>query len=352
MPLFKATRSKRFQLSAQKINRMKISNETKVGVLTIIALTLLIIGFNFLKGRDLFNKSTKLYAIFTDLGSLEKANDVKINGLPIGKVYELNEVDPEVSAIRVTITLKKNVKIPVNSIAYISAGLLGSSYIIIEKGDANTFLKNGDTIHTRIDPSFLTDFREQLNPTLVKVRNALDTVNVVLKNINRIFDNETKNNLQQTIANLADASNSLKSLLKDDGSPLIKTLHNANAVAENLKKNSDSITAVISNAKKITSNLAELNLQHTIDSVHSVLTELKNTMAKVTSKEGTLGALISDRQLYNKINDAILSAEILMDDLRTHPKRYVNISVFGKKDKSGPLTSPAKKDTTHSGGNK
>ena len=78
---------------------------------------------------------------------------------------------------------------------------------------------------------------------------------------------------------------------------------------------------------------------------------MKSAVAKISSKEGTLGALINDKTLYNKLNDAILSAEILMDDLRTNPKRYVNISVFGKKDKDGPITSPAKKDTIP-GGNK
>ncbi|MGZ8553970.1 MAG: MlaD family protein, partial [Chitinophagaceae bacterium] len=83
----------------------------------------------------------------------------------------------------------------------------------------------------------------------------------------------------------------------------------------------------------------------TLDTLKSDITMLKATVSKIASKDGTLGALINDRQLYNKLNDAILSAEILIDDLRAHPKRYVNLSVFGKKDKGGALTSPSKKDT-------
>lgn len=330
---------------------MKISNETKVGVLTIIALVLLILGFNFLKGKDIFDKTKKIYAVFTDLGSLEKANDVKINGLSIGKVYDFQEKDPQVSGIVVTISLKRPVNIPVNSVAYISAGLLGSSYIIIERGDSSAYLKNGDTLTTRVDPSFLTDFRAQLNPTLLKVRNALDSLNIVFQNVNKIFDAPTKANLRQTITNLSEASNSLKGLLDNTNGPLAKAMNNVSALTANLKKNNDSITLVISNAKKFTEKLSNLDLQATIDSVHSALTQLKATMAKITDNNGTLGALINDKQLYNKINDATLSAEILLDDIRTHPKRYVNISVFGKKDKTGPITSPAKKDTIQ-GGNK
>ncbi|HVT84645.1 MAG TPA: MlaD family protein [Chitinophagaceae bacterium] len=330
---------------------MKISNETKVGVLTVVAITLLILGFNFLKGKDVFNKRKKIYAIFSDLGSLEKSNDVKINGLPIGKVYDYNPKDKDVTGIVVTITLTKDVNIPDNSQAYISAPLVGASYIIIEKGNSPNSLQPGDTLQTRLDNGLLGDMKAQLNPTLVKVRSAIDSLTSVFKSINKLLNSDTKGNLQQTIANLNDASNSLKSLLGSETSPLMKSLNNVTSITDNLKKNNDSITATISNTKKLTEKLSKLDLQQTIDSVHSVLTALKATMDKITSKDGTIGALISDKELYNKLNDAVLSAEILMDDLRVHPKRYLGNMIFNRKDKTGPLTSPAKKDTLPSKSN-
>src|SRR5262245_26657622 len=116
---------------------MKITNETKVGLLTVLALAMLIIGFNFLKGRDIFNNKTKIYAIFSKLGSLTRSNEVKINGLTVGTVYAMEEVDKNVSGIRVTISLTRNINIPTNSVAYISAPVvgLGTSTIIIERGD-------------------------------------------------------------------------------------------------------------------------------------------------------------------------------------------------------------------------
>ncbi|MBK5273094.1 MAG: MCE family protein, partial [Bacteroidia bacterium] len=101
----------------------------------------------------------------------------------------------------------------------------------------------------------------------------------------------------------------------------------------------------ISNAKNFSNKLAQLDLQKTLDSINVMFAELKKTVAKISSNEGTLGALINDKALYNKLNSVMLSAEILMDDLRAHPKRYVNLSIFGKKDKDGPLTSPSIKDS-------
>jgi phospholipid/cholesterol/gamma-HCH transport system substrate-binding protein len=324
---------------------MKINNETKVGILSITALVLLIVGFNFLKGKDIFNKSKKIYMVFTDLGSLAKSNEVKINGWVIGKVYELDAKDKNVNGIVATINLSEEVNIPDDSKGYISSPIIGSSYIVIEKGVSANYLKPGDTLNTRIDAGIFDDVKSQLTPTLSKVREGIDSVKMLLSNVNRLFDASAKLNLQQTLANLNMATNSLNKMLDSETGALSKSLNNVSAITDNLKKNNDSITAVISNAKIASEKFAKLDIQPTLDTMSAAISQLKSVIAKVNSKDGTLGALINDRQLYNKLNDAILSAEILMDDLRTNPKRYVNLSVFGKKDKNGPITSPAKKDT-------
>lgn len=326
---------------------MKINNETKVGILTVVALALLIIGFNFLKGKDLFNSTPKVYAVFSKLGSLAKSNEVKINGLTVGSVYDMEEVDKNVSGIKVTISLTRKVNIPSNSVAYITAPLggLAAATIIIEKGDATTYLKDGDIISTRIDEGLFGGLSSEVAPTLSKIRNSLDSLNRVFSNINTLFDAGAKKNLQQTIANLNLATASMNKLLDPQTSALAATLNNVNSITGNLKNNNDSITAIMSNTKQFTEKLSKLDLQQTMDTLSSAITLLKATVNKMASKEGTLGALINDRQLYDRLNSTILSAEILIDDLRAHPKRYVNLSVFGKKDKGGALTSPSKKDT-------
>jgi phospholipid/cholesterol/gamma-HCH transport system substrate-binding protein len=324
---------------------MKISNETKVGVLTISALTILILGFNFLKGRDVFKKRNKIYAVFSDLGSLSKSNEVKINGYVIGSVYELDAQDKNVNGIVATISLTKNVNIPKDSKAYISAPLVGASYLIIEKGKSTEYLASGDTLTTRIDNSILDDVKAQFSPTLAKVRNALDSLDMVLGNVNRVIGKENRDNLNQLLANLNKSGSALYSYLDKDNGILGKILNNAFSFTENLKKSNDSITALFSNAKQFTDKLSKLDLQQTLDSIHSALADFKNTLKKVTSNNGTLGKLINDEELYKRLNETLLGAEILMDDIRVHPKRY--ISILGRRDKNGPLTAPAIKDSTH-----
>ena len=324
---------------------MKISNETKVGVLVIVALVLLILGFNFLKGKNLFTDEKHLYAIFYDLGSIEKSNEVKINGLPIGTVYDYEEMDKNLSGIVVTITLKRDVNIPRNSIATIESELLGSGYINIVRGDSREYLEDGDTLNTERASSLLGDVKAQVTPTLGKLRETMDSIKLVLSSINNIFDPEVKGNIRDVIYNLRASTHSLNRMLDPQNSDLARTFSNASSITDNLRRNNDSINATISNVRRASEKFADLDIQPTIDSLQMAINELKGTMAKMNSTDGTLGALIHDKKLYNKINDVILGAEILVDDIRLHPKRYVNISVFGRKDKTGPITSPLKKDS-------
>ncbi|MES1222037.1 MAG: MCE family protein, partial [Bacteroidota bacterium] len=266
-----------------------------------------------------------------------------------GTVYTLTQKDKDLTGIVVTINLTRDVNIPKNSVGYISAGLIGASTLVIEKGNSTEYLKDGDTLLTRVDNGFFGDVKSQLSPALIKVKDAIDSLKVVLGGVNRILDPNAKNNIAQMLSNLKDASVSLKTMLNNKDGALAATLDNASSVTGNLKKNNDSITTLIYNANRLVRKFGDLELAPTLDSLQAALTELKRTMAKVSSPNGTLGALMNDKQLYNKLNNTISSAELLLDDVRVHPKRYVNISVFGKKDKSGPLNSPTPKDSISAG---
>lgn len=324
---------------------MKISNETKVGTLTIIAIVILILGFNFLKGKDILKKRKKIYAVFTDLGSLSKSNEVKINGYVIGSVTEIRAKDKDLTGLVATINLTQDVHIPRDSKAIISTPLVGGSFIIIEKGIDAVFLKSGDTLTTRMDSSILDDVKAAFAPTLSKVRVTLDTLNTVFTRINGFLNAQAKMDLQQTMANLNRASAALNGLMDNQTGTLAKSLRNIEEISTSLKSNTDDIKATIGNAKKASEKFAAIDLQPSIDAFNNLITQFKSILTKMENKDGTLGALMNDKTLYNNLNNAVLALEILMDDLRTHPKRYVNLSIFGRKDKGGSLTSPLPKDT-------
>jgi phospholipid/cholesterol/gamma-HCH transport system substrate-binding protein len=331
---------------------MKLNNETKVGILAVVAILALVLGFNFLKGKSLFNKAPVIYAVFKQIGSLQKSNEVKINGLPVGTVYNYGPTNQLVDSILVEIHLTRDIVIPSNSIAFIDGALVGASYISIEKGPANTYLQPGDTIITRLDAGLMSDIKTQLSPTITRVNETLDSLKRTLGSLNAIFDPTTNGNLQTIIARLALTSASIQELMNAQTGALAQSLNNLNAITSNLAKNNDAISSSIRNIEVTTSSLANAPIQQTlaglegaIGELRGTMTELKGTVTKINSPNGTLGAMLNDKKLYDQLNRAALGLEILLDDVRVHPKRYVNISVFGGKGKPDALTSPAVKDT-------
>lgn len=333
---------------------MKLKNETKVGVLAIVAILILVLGFNFLKGQSIFSKPFILFAKFSDIGSLEKSNQVKLNGLAIGSVYNVVQADKDVDYIIVEIRLTRDIRLPKTAVAFIDGSVLGSAYINIDKPKTpdNHFLNSGDTLSTRLEPSLMSSIQSQLQPTIVRVNETLDSMKLAIGAIASVFDPRTKNNLQNVIANLTISSAYLQQMLNTQSGQLAQALANINAVTGNLARNSDAINSSIRNVEVTTSKLANANIEGTFSALQAAVNELKNTIGNLNSKNGSLGLLMNDRQLYDKMNKVIdrlhsaaLSAEVTMDDLRLHPKRYVNLSVFGGKNKGEPLSSPAAKDT-------
>ena len=325
---------------------MKISNETKIGILAAFAITLLILGFNFLKGKTFFGKSHTLYAKYSNVQGLANSNPVMINGLQVGTVYSITP-DKSMKQILVNMTLTKDVDIPKNSIATINTDLLGTKSIVIHLGDATQFIPKNDTIATEPTTGIFNEILSKFDPVLGQLKHAVTSVDSVLGNFNKILDPSAKNNigamlenLNKTTANLITASASLNVLLNTQTGALAGTLNNLNSFTGNLSKNNDKINSLVDNLDKTAGNLSKLELEKTLNTLNSTIGDLKGTIAKLNSNTGTVGLLLNDTRLYNNLTATANKLNLLIDDLKTNPKRYVNISVFGKKNKDAGLTVP------------
>lgn len=330
---------------------MKINNETKIGLLAIFCVALLFFGFNYLKGNSLFKKETHMYAVYQNVQNLTKSNSVIINGLQVGSITNLDG-GKDMKEIVVTVTLTKDVNIPSNSLAVINPGLLGSPALEIQLGSASTYLKSGDTLITSLSGGAFDAALKLINPVLYEVRNAVKSLDSVLHVVTGVFDTGTKNNIKGIIENLnattasfALSAVSLKQLLNNQTGALSHTLENVNTFTGNLNSNNEKLNDILGNAQKASAKFAEIDLKQTLDTLNAAVENFKKGSEKINSKDGSLGLLLNDKALYNNLESTTNKINILLDDIRVHPKRYVNISVFSKKDKGNYITAPLIDDT-------
>jgi phospholipid/cholesterol/gamma-HCH transport system substrate-binding protein len=319
---------------------MKVSNETKVGALTAVAITVLILGFNFLKGKNLTKTSDTLYAVFPDVEGLAVASPVYANGLQIGRITDLEAHDEKLSGILVTLTLSESIRIPTTSYATMSKSLLGSASIKIILGSGEKIIQDGDTIRVQMTPDLLEDVKNAVTPAMEKINKTLGSLEEVIHKLDATIDPRMQNNLQSMIQNLNASSASLRNLLDPQQGKLAQTLENTRSITANIAGNNSTIDSSLNNIKELTHKIAALDLEQTIASIKQTLDQLEKTLSNVNNKEGTIGALLQERNLYEEIRQTNRSLNTLLDDLKTNPKRYVSISVFGKKDKSTPLAKP------------
>jgi phospholipid/cholesterol/gamma-HCH transport system substrate-binding protein len=326
---------------------MRISNETKVGALTVIAVTVIILGFNFLRGKTIFKSGNFIYAKYHDTKGLIVSNPVFVNGFQVGTVFEIENLNASLSEISVAIKMNNNYQIPVNSIATIQENPLGTNSIYISLGNATSYLKNGDTVKTAPATSLLGDFMNTLSPMGEQFKKTIDELRKVLVNVNDVMDEENKDHFKELISNLTKTSDnlnksmaSIQQMVDKQGGSIAQTADNLNGFTKNLADNNKKISNIINNLDSTSQSIKDANLNKTIKEIQTALVGINLTLQKINTGNGTAAKLMNDPAVYTELKNTINSVNTLVDDIKVHPKRYINLSVFGKKDKTTPLSKP------------
>jgi phospholipid/cholesterol/gamma-HCH transport system substrate-binding protein len=333
---------------------MKVSNETKVGALTVIAITLIILGFNFLRGKTIFKSGNFIYAKYTDTKGLIVSNPVFVNGFQVGTVFEIENENPNLSQIVVAIKLNDAYKIPKNSVATIQDNPLGTNSISVILGDAKEYFKSGDTIRTAPAASLLGDLMNTLSPLGEQTKKTITALEQVLSNINIVLNDKNKENIQVVITNLAATTEnlnksmaSIESMLDKQNGSIAQTADNINSFTKNLNENNKKINTIIDNLDSGTKAIKEADLTKTIKTIQEAVAQITITLQKLNSGDGTAAKVLNDKAMYDGLQSTIKSINTLVDDIKVHPKRYINVSVFGKKDKTTPLIKPLADTASH-----
>lgn len=314
---------------------MKISNETKIGALTAISIAILIIGYSYLRGNDVFSRSNKYYAIYRSVEGLAVSKPVLVNGFQIGRVSKM-ELQPDGRTI-VEFKIDPQYDIPANTLAKLeSTDLLGSKAIDFELGNSKELAENKDTLQADIQGSLA----ESLQPIQKKAELLISKVDSSLAAINKILNPEFQRNVDRSFASIANSLQTLEgttkkidNLIGSQTTHINNILANAETASGGLKTTVNNMNAVTGNFKQVSEDISASNIKQTLDNANKAVADLQAVMAKVNNNKGTLGLLLNDDQMYKNLTDASNNLNNLFIDLKAHPKRYVSFSVFGgKKD--------------------
>jgi len=319
------------------LKKFKIRKEVIVGFLFVAALTILIWGIMYLKGTEMFRNRMIIYAVYDKVNGLVPANPVTINGLKVGQVKSLSfsKENPR-KIIAVLYINNADYPIPVNSVARIySADLMGSKEIDIVLGDSPVMLKNGDTLVSATEATLGESVNQQLAPLKVKAENLISSIDTLATVMNQLLNKNTRNDLveaiehvKETLENLAHTTMNLDTLMSSQRNNLARIINNVESISSNLKKNNDKITNILENFSDVSDSIAKANIPATFSQVNKTLADLDAVIGKINRGEGSLGLLVNDQKLYNEVEKAARDLNLLLEDIKANPKKYVKVSVF------------------------
>ena len=233
--------------------------------------------------------------------------------------------------------MTRAINIPNDSYAQVITNPLGSSFIELVLGKSTTFVKDGDTLKSVQTKGLVQDLQDKLEPTIENLNKTLSSLEETVKRVGNVFDEEAKQNIGKTLKELALATDQINSMLAPGKGSIAKSVENIAGISGNLKNNNDSITMIIGNLTKVSRDISNSEIGNTIKQLENASVNLNQILNGIKEGKGSLGMLTKDESLYKNLTSTSNSLNILLQDLRLHPKRYVQVSVFGKKDKTPPL---------------
>ena len=308
---------------------MKYSKEIKVGFLAVIGIMMSIFSYNYLKGINLFEKNRKFKISYIKVDGLSVSNPVTLNGFKIGKVQKINFNPNNTKELLVDIVVENDIVFPKTSVAELyETGLIGGKAIAIipDYNNDSTIAIEGDFLKGTIKPG-LTELVNQILPQVqLQLEAVMQNAEIVLKNINTLFDEETKKELKSSIEDFSNLTNNLS--------------ETSQKISDIISENSDNITDAVTdfkvasnNIKSITNSISSEEISIITSNLNELADNLNTISNKLKDSQGTAGQLINDKSIYLNLEKASRELNILIEDIKLNPDRYINFSVFGKKNK-------------------
>jgi phospholipid/cholesterol/gamma-HCH transport system substrate-binding protein len=311
----------------------KISNEVKVGAVSLLTILVFIWLYNFLKGKEYFKSTNYYYSVYNKIGGLAESSPVEVNGYKVGVVQSIEFVDATSGKLLVVFSVNKDFKLPVNTVAEIvPVSLLGGMKVQFIYGDGPGFYQEDDTIPGRLAESIVDKVETELLPVKDKISNLIVVLDSVIKSVDELMNEDFRKNLGGTVANLNSTTGSLNKIVVSKEKDLKATIENLNKFSGMLAQNSEKMGNTFTNLEKISDTLAAADIYTSVMNLKSSLEKASTMMDNMNKGKGSAGQFLTNDSIYTNLNNSLASLNELLADMKANPKRYVHFSVFGKKD--------------------
>ena len=324
--------------------------ELKIGVIGIFSIFLLIWGISFLKGNNIFENSNEYYSIYKNIDGLESSAPVRINGLTVGNVTEIYFHPNSSGDIIVKFTLNNDIKFPRNSIAKIyNSDIMGTKAVKLIYGNSNFFACAGDTLYSEIEDGLKDEVNKQVLPLKNKAEELISSIDSVMTVITTVLDKDARESLSSSLRSLNRTFSTMELAMVRLDSVIYKNdirvsniIQNVESITTNLHNNNDIIARTLKNFEAISDSIAKSNIKSTINNLDKSLADFDKILQKIEKGEGTIGLLLNDKEMYNNLTSASNQLDLLIEDMKKYPKRYLTFSLIGGKKTVFEL----KKDTS------
>ncbi|MCL1850828.1 MAG: MlaD family protein [Bacteroidetes bacterium] len=309
----------------------KNAKSIKVAAFCILAIVVFYFGTNFLKGVEAFRKKEYYYSVYENSGGLYSGAIVYLQGYPIGKVTKVKLLKHYPVQILAEYILNENIKLPVDSrFDVTSRDMLGGIIVRLELGKSSQYAKPGDTLTCGLIPQ-LTDGIEAMKDQIINILASVDTIAVSLKDV--LSHQYGAQKLAQTLCNIESITASLDKIIADNKTNFGKIVTEISTFSRTLSEISPELKTVVANFDQIADSLAKANVAAVIVNANNTILQVEEVMKKVNTGNGDVAKLLNEDELYSKLGKTIQSLEELVVDIKANPKKYINVTVFGKKEK-------------------
>ncbi len=324
---------------------MKLKREHSIALMVLVGAGLLIFGINFLGGRDIFQKRHVFHAIYVHAQGMVESNSLQYNGTKIGQVVAVQLIQDGSGRVMISYQVdEKWLSIPKDSRVTLGGDLFGK-WAELSMGNSPLMAMAGDTLVGDAHLSLTESFSAAIDPLKQKAEGMLASVDSVLTSLQMILNDSARRDIDASFASIRATLESLnRSAVRIDGmiaeerATIQSVLNNIQQVTGNLVKYNESIAHILVNLDTITTTLADGELERMIGDLTASSAQLRTMMDRMERGEGSLGQLMKNDTLYQNLESASHELDLLLEDLRLNPNRYVSLSLFGRKDRLPQLS--------------